>query len=122
MEEKDNDTQEYDDSEQYTKLDENVYFDEESEETVIVLTPEERQLFTMDDLEDAGQGNVKKTEEEVVAEKLIKLISDIRLDLDDVGSAFASVAHTSLFYRLENIYLSAAESGGIIEYSQREKT
>jgi len=65
---------------------------------------------------------VKKTEEEVVAEKLIKLISDIRLDLDDVGSAFASVAHTSLFYRLENIYLSAAESGGIIEYSQREKT
>ncbi len=54
MEEKDNDTQEYDDSEQYTKLDENVYFDEESEETVIVLTPEERQLFTMDDLEDAG--------------------------------------------------------------------
>jgi len=64
---------------------------------------------------------MKKTEEEVVAEKLIKLISDIRLDLDSVGSAFASVAPTTLFYRLENIYLSACESGGIIEYGQREK-
>ena len=65
---------------------------------------------------------MKKTEEEIVAIKLLKLISDIRLDLDDVGSAFASIAQTSLFYRLENIYLSAAESGGIMEYSQREKT
>jgi len=64
---------------------------------------------------------VKKTEEEIVAIKLLKLISDIRLDLDDVGSAFASIAQTSLFYRLENIYLSAAEAGGIMEYSQREK-
>ncbi len=64
---------------------------------------------------------MKKTEEEIVAIKLLKLISDVRLDLDEVGSTFASIASTSLFMRLENIYLSAAESGGIIEYSQREK-
>ena len=64
---------------------------------------------------------MKKTEEEIVAIKLLKLISDIRLDLDEVGATFASIASTALFVRLENIYLSACESGGIIEYNQREK-
>ena len=44
------DTQQYDDSERYTKLDENVYVDEETDETVIVLTPEERGTITMSDL------------------------------------------------------------------------
>jgi hypothetical protein len=47
-----NDTQAYDDSEQYTKLDDNVYLDEETDETVIVLTPEERGTIRMSDLID----------------------------------------------------------------------
>jgi len=44
------DTQQYDDSERYTKLDDNVYVDEETDETVIVLTPEERGTITIPDL------------------------------------------------------------------------
>jgi hypothetical protein len=63
---------------------------------------------------------MKKTEEEIVAIKLLKLISDIRLDLDEVGSTIASIAPVAVFARLENIYLSACESSGIIEYNQRE--
>jgi hypothetical protein len=50
MEEKYNDTQEYDDNKQYEKLDDNVYADEETDETVIVLTPEERGTITIADL------------------------------------------------------------------------
>ncbi len=50
MEEKYNDTQSYDDSEQYEKLDDNVYVDEETNETVMVLTPEERGTITIADL------------------------------------------------------------------------
>ena len=64
---------------------------------------------------------MKKTTEEVVAEKMIRLLSDINLELDEVGGAFASIATTAMFVRLENVYLSACESGGIIEYNQREK-
>ena len=44
MSEKYNDTEGYDESDRYEKLDEQVYVDLETDETVIVLTPEEREL------------------------------------------------------------------------------
>lgn len=44
MTEKYNDTEGYDESDRYEKLDEQVYVDLETDETVIVLTPEEREL------------------------------------------------------------------------------
>lgn len=40
-----NDTAGYDDSERYDKIDENVYIDNETDETVIVATPEERAMM-----------------------------------------------------------------------------
>jgi hypothetical protein len=39
-----NDTEGYDDSDRYDKLEDNVYIDNETDETVIVLTPEERAM------------------------------------------------------------------------------
>ena len=63
---------------------------------------------------------MKKTAEDVVAEKIIRLLSDINLDLDEVGQSFAGVATKTMFVRLENVYLSVCEAGGIMEYNQRE--
>lgn len=63
---------------------------------------------------------MKKTEEEVVAIKLEKLLSDIRLDLDEVGSTFAGISTYQMLLRLENIYLSACESAGILVERRRD--
>lgn len=63
---------------------------------------------------------MKKTAEDVVAEKLIRLLSDINLDLDEVGQSFTSVATKTMFIRLENVYLSACEAGGIMLERKRD--
>jgi hypothetical protein len=63
---------------------------------------------------------MKKTEEEIVAIKLERLLSDIRLDLDEVGSTLASISTYQMLLRLENIYLSACESAGILVERKRD--
>lgn len=45
MTEKYNDTEGYDENTRYEKLEDNVYVDLETDETVIVLTPEERAIM-----------------------------------------------------------------------------
>tara|TARA_B110000908_G_C10138019_1_gene395405 strand:- start:866 stop:1045 length:180 start_codon:yes stop_codon:yes gene_type:complete len=45
MTEKYNDTEGYDESTRYEKLEDNVYVDLETDETVFVLTPEERAIM-----------------------------------------------------------------------------
>ncbi len=58
MSEKYNDTAEYDDNERYEKLDDNVYVDLETDETVIVLTPEERELVRNLRSKAIGENNI----------------------------------------------------------------
>jgi len=53
------------------------------------------------------------TEEEKVAIKLSDLLSDMRLDIDEVGETFATIATTALYLRLEQIYYSARKRAGI---------
>jgi hypothetical protein len=45
MTEKYNDTEGYDENTRYEKLEDNVYIDLETDETVFVLTPEERPIM-----------------------------------------------------------------------------
>ena len=45
MTEKYNDTEGYDENTRYEKLEDNVYVDLETDETVFVLTPEERAII-----------------------------------------------------------------------------
>tara|TARA_B110000858_G_scaffold98004_1_gene112726 strand:+ start:409 stop:588 length:180 start_codon:yes stop_codon:yes gene_type:complete len=45
MTEKYNDTEGYDENTRYEKLEDNVYVDLETDETVFVLTPEERAIM-----------------------------------------------------------------------------
>jgi len=45
MTEKYNDTEGYDENTRYEKLEDNVYIDLETDETVFVLTPEERAIM-----------------------------------------------------------------------------
>ena len=45
MTEKYNDTEGYDENTRYEKLEDNVYVDLETDETVVVLTPEERAIM-----------------------------------------------------------------------------
>jgi len=51
-----------------------------------------------------------KTEEEKVAEKLISLLSDIRLDLTMIGYYFANIATKGAFLRLEEVIESSKET------------
>lgn len=50
------------------------------------------------------------TKEEKVAEKLIELMSDIRLDLDLIGMYLAKVANKSFFLRAERVFQSSEET------------
>jgi len=51
-----------------------------------------------------------KTDEEKIAEKLISLLSDIRLDLNLIGYYFANIATRGAFLRLEEVIESAEET------------
>jgi hypothetical protein len=53
------------------------------------------------------------TEEEKIAIKLSALLSDMRLDIDEVGETFATIATTALYLRLEQVYYSARKRAGI---------
>jgi len=50
------------------------------------------------------------TREEKIAERLITLLSDIRLDLTLVGYYFANIASKGAFLRLEEVLDSAEET------------
>jgi hypothetical protein len=50
------------------------------------------------------------TREEKIAERLITLLSDIRIDLTLVGYYFASIASKGAFLRLEEVLDSAEET------------
>ncbi len=58
---------------------------------------------------------MKTTEEERVAIKLANLLSDIRLDIDEVGETFATIATTALYVRLEQVCHSAKRKAGITD-------
>lgn len=49
----------------------------------------------------------KMTEEEKIAKKLSLIVSDLRLDLDLIGSYLASIAPTTSYNRLQVIAESA---------------
>jgi hypothetical protein len=48
-----------------------------------------------------------RTRENAVTEKIIELLSDLRLDLDMVGLYFGRYARTVVYLRLEHIYETA---------------
>ena len=50
------------------------------------------------------------TREEKIAEKLIALLSDIRIDLTLVGYYFANIASKGAFLRLEEVLDSAEDT------------
>jgi hypothetical protein len=56
---------------------------------------------------------MKKTDEDIVAIKMANLLSDMRLDIDEVGETFATIATEGLFLRLEQVYYSARRRAGI---------
>ncbi len=58
---------------------------------------------------------MKSTEEEKVAIKLADLLSDIRLDIDEVGETFATIATTALYLRLEQVCHSAKKRAGYLD-------
>ena len=49
----------------------------------------------------------KQTREESVANKIIELISDLRIDLDMVGLYFGRYARLVIYRRFEHIYETA---------------
>lgn len=49
----------------------------------------------------------KQTRENVVTQKIIDLLSDLRLDLDMVGLYFGRYARLAIYLRLEHIYETA---------------
>lgn len=51
----------------------------------------------------------QKTEEEKVAEKMATMLSDIRLDLDEVGMNLARMKPTTIYNRLIMVTDSAEE-------------
>jgi len=50
-----------------------------------------------------------KTEEERIADYFIKLLADLRIDLDMIGLYFGKYARFSIFRRFEHIYEVAKE-------------
>lgn len=56
---------------------------------------------------------MKITEEEKVAIKISQLLSDIRLDVDEVGASFTDLSSVAMFLRLEQLYNSARAKAGI---------
>ena len=56
---------------------------------------------------------MKKTDEDIVAMKLANLLSDMRLDIDEVGETFATISTEGLYLRLEQVYYSAKRRAGI---------
>lgn len=53
------------------------------------------------------------TEEEKVAIKISSLLSDIRLDIDEIGTTYAEMSSVAMFLRLEQLYNSAKRRAGI---------
>jgi len=49
----------------------------------------------------------KKTREEVIAEKIVEFLSDLRLDLDLIGLYLGRYVRLTLWKRLEHIYETA---------------
>jgi len=49
------------------------------------------------------------TREEKVAQKLVDMLTDLRLDLDMVGIYFSQLARLTTFARFETMYESAKE-------------
>jgi hypothetical protein len=56
---------------------------------------------------------MKITEEEKVAIKISDLLSDIRLDIDEIGASFTDLASIAMFLRLEQLYNSAKRRADI---------
>ena len=49
----------------------------------------------------------KKTREEVIAEKIVEFLSDLRLDLDLIGLYLGRYVRITIWKRLEHIYETA---------------
>ena len=49
----------------------------------------------------------KKTREEVIAEKFVEFLADIRLDLDLIGLYLGKYIRTTIWKRLEYVYETA---------------
>jgi hypothetical protein len=49
----------------------------------------------------------RKTKEDIVAEKIVDFLSDIRLDLDLIGLYLGRYIRTTIWMRLEHIYETA---------------
>jgi len=49
----------------------------------------------------------RKTKEDIVAEKIVDFLSDIRLDLDLIGLYLGKYIRTTIWMRLEHIYETA---------------
>lgn len=49
----------------------------------------------------------KKTREEVIAEKIVEFLADIRLDLDLIGLYMGRYIRTTIWKRFEHIYETA---------------
>jgi hypothetical protein len=49
------------------------------------------------------------TREEKVAQKLVDMLTDLRLDLDMIGIYFSQLARLTTFARFETVYESAKE-------------
>jgi hypothetical protein len=49
----------------------------------------------------------KRTKEEVIAEKIVEFVSDLRLDLDLIGLYLGRYIRTTIWLRIEHIYETA---------------